>query len=119
MNKPLLSLVVIRARDLDRAAAFYGLMGITFEKHRHGSGPYHLSYEHSSTVFEIYPRKDESDSTAAVRVGFAVLSVDVVMENLVAAGVGILSPAQDSPWGRRAVVEDPDGHRVELTERSE
>ena len=26
----------------------------------------------------------------------------------------VLSPPKDSEWGRRAVVTDPDGHRVEL-----
>ena len=52
-----LNLVVIRAEDIDRAAAFYGLLGLEFQKHRHGSGPEHYASEERGIVFEIYPRQ--------------------------------------------------------------
>ncbi|MES2462339.1 MAG: VOC family protein [Armatimonadota bacterium] len=112
-----LNLVVIRSADLERAAAFYTLLGLSFQKHRHGTGPEHLTCEMGQTVFEIYPRKTETDSTASVRLGFRVASVESAIADLQAAGAVIVSPPKDSPWGRRAVVDDPDGHRVELTER--
>jgi lactoylglutathione lyase len=111
-----LNLVVIRSADSERAIAFYRLLGMTFEKHRHGKGPEHFACELDQSVFEIYPRKDETDSTASVRLGFCVASVDKTMADLEAAGMMIVSPPKDSPWGRRAVVDDPDGHRIELTE---
>jgi predicted enzyme related to lactoylglutathione lyase len=31
-------------------------------------------------------------------------------------GITVISPPKNSPWGWRAVVTDPDGHKVELTE---
>ena len=31
-----------------------------------------------------------------------------------AAGAEVILPPTDSEWGRRAIVADPDGHRVEL-----
>jgi predicted enzyme related to lactoylglutathione lyase len=31
-------------------------------------------------------------------------------------GAAVVSPPADSPWGLRAVLADPDGHRVEITE---
>lgn len=114
-----LNLVVIRAADMERAAAFYRLLGLTFQKHRHGSGPEHFACEMGQSVFEIYPRKDKTDSTASVRLGFSVASLHKVVAELQAAGATIVSPPKDSPWGRRAVVDDPDGHRVELTEAAE
>jgi predicted enzyme related to lactoylglutathione lyase len=30
------------------------------------------------------------------------------------AGATVVSEPRDSPWGRRAVVDDPEGQRVEL-----
>jgi len=111
-----LNLVVIRSADIDRAVAFYRLLGLEFDKHRHGKGAEHFACESGQAVFEIYPRRDATDATASTRIGFRVAGVDQLLERLEAAGATVISAAQDSPWGRRAVVTDPDGHRVELTE---
>ena len=46
----------------------------------------------------------------------AVEGVDVLVSELGAANFQILSSPRDSEWGRRAVVVDPDGQRVELLE---
>lgn len=112
---PSLNLVVIRAADLDRSAGFYGGIGLTFERHRHGSGPEHLASQIGEVVFEIYPASETANRKDAVRIGFSVDDVDAVVSTLGETGAKIVSPPGDSPWGRRAVVADPDGHRVELT----
>ena len=111
-----LNLVVIRSADLGRSAQFYETLGLNFTKHRHGSGPEHLSCELSPAEFEIYPRSSDSDSTQSTRIGFRVPSLDAAVKLLQEIGVTVLSPPKDSPWGRRAVVDDFDGHRVELAE---
>jgi hypothetical protein len=41
-------------------------------------------------------------------------SLDSAIAALTAYPGAVVSPAKDSEWGRRAVVADPDGHRVEL-----
>ena len=64
-------------------------------------------------VFEIYPRSDDVD-TSAVRLGFRVPSVDKAIEDLEKIGVVVLSSPRDSQWGRRAVILDPDGYKIEL-----
>lgn len=101
---------------MPKAPQFYQILGLTFDKHRHGSGPEHFVCEQGGIVFEIYPRNGETDATTATRLGFRVLSVDDIVEKLRQAGAEIVSAPRDSPWGRRAVVADPDGHRVELAE---
>lgn len=116
MHRPRLNLVVIRSRDMDRSAQFYASLGLQLERHRHGTGPDHFASEEEGRVFEIYPRQDETDSTAGVRVGFQVVAVHAIVQRLEEEGARVLSAPKSSPWGRRAVVEDPDGHRVELTE---
>jgi predicted enzyme related to lactoylglutathione lyase len=67
-------------------------------------------------TFEIYPRRDATDATTAVRLGFSVSNVDDAVAKLLIAGGRLVSAAKDSPWGRRAVIDDPEGHRVELTQ---
>jgi len=116
VNRPRLNLVVIRSRDIERSAQFYTSLGLYLEKHRHGSGPEHYVSEEEGSVFEIYPRQDEADSTTGARIGFQMAAVDTIVQRLEEAGAKIISAPKSSLWGRRAVVEDPDGHRVELTE---
>lgn len=113
---PLLNLVVIRSADLDRSERFYRAFGLSFERHRHGNGPEHLAaqpYKYGS-VFEIYLASGKAGSTTGVRLGFSVDDVDAYMNSMVEAGGLILQEPMDSEWGRRAVVADPDGHKVEL-----
>lgn len=117
MNVPSLSLVVLRSTDLDRAVAFYSRLGLQFTKHRHGSGLEHYSAELSGGVFELYPPNADGPSTLGTRVGFTVASVDAAILALGEFPNAVVSQAKDSEWGRRAVLADPDGHRVELLER--
>jgi catechol 2,3-dioxygenase-like lactoylglutathione lyase family enzyme len=111
----ILNLIVLRSRDLDHAAVFYRALGLEFIKHAHGDGPIHLASESANQVFEIYPLADGDVPTSSTRIGFAVGSVDESYQALLEAGGQSVSPPKNSAWGVRAVVADPDGHRVELT----
>lgn len=117
-NSPALSLVVLRSTDLERAEHFYGAIGLRFVKHAHGNGPEHLSSEGPGPVFEIYPSSEAAADTKGVRIGFEVSSVDSTINAVLQVGGTLRSSPKASPWGRRAVVTDPDGHVVELVERS-
>lgn len=116
MSDIALNLLVIRSPDIDRSAGFYELLGLSFTKHAHGAGPQHYAAEIGSAVFEIYPRTDEKDSTSRIRLGFRVANLDQTILALDQAGAKIVSGPKDTPFGRRAVVDDPDGHRIELTQ---
>lgn len=111
-----LNLVVLRSTNLERARSFYECLGLQFIQHRHGSGPEHLSAELGGCVFELYPQAGDGPSTHGTRIGFRVPSLYAVIEALGDFPACVISPPQESPWGRRAVVVDPDGHRVELVE---
>ncbi len=114
-----LNLVVLRARDIEQVGSFYSALGCAFVRHAHGSGPEHLACERDGFVFEIYPLVgDDASPSEKVRIGFEVDSVTELLERVDASGLGrIVQPAKQSPWGLRAVVEDPAGHKVELVER--
>lgn len=111
-----INLVVLRAPDLERAVAFYSAFGFTFTKHAHGKGPEHYAAELDTMVFELYPQTSEEASTRHVRIGFQVPDASAVIQRLEDNGGKIVSPLKDSPWGLRAVIDDPFGHRIELCE---
>jgi lactoylglutathione lyase len=116
--RPRLNLVVLRSHDLESAERFYGTLGLRFGRHRHGHGPEHLCAEDAGLVFEVYPSREGQPSTAGARLGFEVDDLDRVVASLVEAGGRLIRAPKSSPWGVRAVVADPDGHRVELTRAS-
>jgi lactoylglutathione lyase len=114
MTSITLNLVVLRSTDVARAAAFYTRLGLHFSQHRHGSGPEHFAAELPDGVFELYPLSPDGPSTLGTRIGFRVPSVDAAIAALSDYPSAVVTSARDSEWGRRAVVADPDGHRVEL-----
>jgi predicted enzyme related to lactoylglutathione lyase len=114
----MLRLIVIRARDINRLATFYAALGFRFIRHRHGKGPEHFSSTIGETVFEIYPSKDPTDSTASTRLGFSVPSLTDALEKLQGLGATVLVEPSNTPYGRRAVVKDFEGHKVELYEKN-
>lgn len=109
------NLLVIRSSKLERAAFFYEALGLRFTKHRHGSGPEHYAAQSTNQTFEIYPLAENATPTTETRIGFAVGEIDHVFQRLIEAGGKPVSTPRPSPWGRRAVICAPDGHRVELT----
>ncbi|WP_103666342.1 VOC family protein [Pseudanabaena sp. BC1403] len=116
MSEILLNLVVIRSSNIDKSAAFYRLIGLSFVKHQHGKGLEHFASEIGCITFEIYPLVTGSESTSTIRLGFQVTSLESIVSELKKHGASIISAPANSPWGWRAVVSDPDGNRVELTQ---
>ena len=110
-----MNLVVLRSVDLERAIRFYAALGIALSREQHGSGPEHLAATIGTLVLEIYPQ-GSADKTVGVRLGFRVKSLVTTIARLQAINGVIVSPMQESKWGLRAVVSDPDGHRLELVE---
>lgn len=116
MNQPSLCLLVIRSPNIDRAVTFYQGLGLVFIKHAHGAGPEHYTCDAGDLVFEIYPLREGEASTTSVRLGFRVPAVDDAVAALERLGAEAVSPPANSSWGRRAVLVDFDGHRVEIME---
>lgn len=110
-----LNLVVLRSVDLERAVRFYAALGLALSREQHGSGPEHLAATIGTLVLEIYPQ-GSADKTVGVRLGFRVKSLVNTIARLQAIEGVIVSPIQESQWGVRTVVSDPDGHRLELVE---
>lgn len=112
----MLSLVVIRSQDIEKLAEFYSALGLSFVRHRHGRGPEHFSSSHGGAVFEIYPTTKPGECTASTRLGFSVSSLATTLGRLRELNAIVITEPSDSPYGRRAVVKDFEGHKVELYE---
>ncbi len=114
------TLVVIKSWDIENLKAFYEDLGIEFQEERHGDGSKHYSANLGGITFEIYPKKKselekESKPSRGTGLGFKVKNLEEVLNRrLVMHVIKIVSPIEETPWGRRAVVKDPDGRRVEL-----
>lgn len=115
-----LSLLVLRASDLEKALAFYQAVGLAFTQEQHGSGPVHYSCAIGGTVMEIYPGEPgtapERKSGGATMLGFNVPALDETLKALADLGYTPITAPKDSAWGRRAIVTDPDGRAVEISE---
>ena len=89
MADPILNLVVLRARELDRTAWFYHvLFGVHFSREKHEVGPEHMAGRIGPILIELYPITNVADTTG-VRLGFKVDSMDDLMNRLDDSG-GVL-----------------------------
>lgn len=109
-------LVVLRSPQLEVVADFYRLLGIDFIKEKHGKGPEHFAGRVGDAILEIYPLKQGSSIEPGSRIGFTVANLEELVKKLCSAGVMIIEEAKQTKWGYRAVVRDPDGRAVELSE---
>lgn len=106
-----LTLLVVRCRDLERSRNFYAALGLALTTEQHGSGPVHYSCQLGATVLELYPATSTSSS---VRLGIGVPSVLAATSALRALGAQIdREPTTEPP---SCVVRDPDGNPIELSQ---
>lgn len=114
-----LNLVVLNTTDLEKAQSFYEAIGLSFVKEQHGGGPPHLAATlPSGLVLELYPTADghAQEAGGAPRLGFVVADVRSTAMAASQAGGSLLDPPDAMTGQMRAVLADPDGRRIELTE---
>lgn len=110
-----LALLVLRCIDIEATRSFYELLGLRFERQRHGSGPEHFASEDSDVIVELYPAID-ARAVSTERLGFVVASLEHTVTTIAARGGRVRSKPALSEFGFRAVIEDPDGRAVELVQ---
>jgi lactoylglutathione lyase len=116
------SSIVLFAGDAERTGAFYRALGVPLEAEDHGDGPVHLAADLDGVHFAVFegsdPGRDQpwrcAGSTFA---GLYVESLDNTVGALRAFGARVLAEHEERDWGCRAVVEDPDGRAVEISQR--
>jgi len=115
MHSVMLNLLVLKTRQVERLVAFYRTLGFDFAEEKHGNGPVHFAGRVGNMVFELYPTMTEDAVDSGTRLGFTVPDLDGIVAALGEMATPIESEPKMSPWGYRAVVRDPDGRAIELT----
>ena len=122
---------MIRVKDLDKSLNFYTeLLGMKLLRKRdYPTGKFTLAFvgygdETDSTVIELTHNWDQAEpyslGSAFGHLAIGVPDVYKACERLGAAGVKIPRPAGPMAHGGSVIafIEDPDGYRIELVERS-
>ncbi len=113
--------IALQVRDLERAAAFYedrlGLRRAPF-------GPPHaVVFATAPVPFAVRDLQPGTDLDDAGRPGLGVAlwlhstDAQVLHDSLEAAGVPIVTPPFDGPFGRTFAFADPDGYVVTIHDR--
>ncbi|MDR6568843.1 hypothetical protein SAMN05660461_5514 [Chitinophaga ginsengisegetis] len=112
---PDLNLLVIKTSQLAEHAAFYAKLGFQFDYHRHGTGPYHYASINGNIVLEIYPLpKGITVADNTTRLGFKIADLDNLIKELPEENI-LTAPALTA-WGYTAIIQDPDGRKIELVQ---
>jgi lactoylglutathione lyase len=122
---------MIRVRDLDASLNFYtNLLGMKLLRKRdYPSGKFTLAFvgygdEANNTVIELTHNWEQAEAynlgSAFGHLAVGVPDVYKTCERLAGAGVKIPRPAGPMAHGGSVIafIEDPDGYRIELVERS-
>lgn len=110
-----LTLLVIRSAIPEKLAAFYERLGVTFEHHRHGKGPFHFSAQIGPTLLEIYPlAKGQELADKHLRLGLAIDSFEATIHELQQQGIYFHQTPIVTEFGFMAIIEDPEGRKIEL-----
>jgi len=108
-------LIVIRTEDYKRLSEFYELLGCSFTYHKHGSSPYHYSATIGQTILEIYPlAKNQTSADKNLRLGFVIDHFDDILQYLKEQNVVFIQEPTETEFGFLAIIEDPDGRKIEL-----
>ncbi len=115
MGNVALSLLVLKTRQVDSLRRFYNLLGIELTEEQHGKGPLHYAGRIGEVGLEVYPLADDGAiADATTRLSFTVENVAGAVQAMQSFGTPVVTEAQATKWGLRAVVRDPDGRAVEL-----
>jgi catechol 2,3-dioxygenase-like lactoylglutathione lyase family enzyme len=123
-NPPSLRSIFVVCRDKERSADFYGRLGFSIKESKERSHVMQAGGQLELHLHSELTPEEESRYGVTLSEGSAglVQSYDVVDLDQVSQSVPskfVLSPPHVTPWGARILMlKDPDGHRLEIRERS-
>lgn len=110
----MINFVTFFARDIERTASVYRLLGLHFISEQHGSGPRHLACVSESLVLEIYPGEDVA--SPGIMVGLDVDNLDLVRAKILEADAHLSRDIDVVAGTRRIIVQDPEGRQIFVRE---
>lgn len=111
---------MIRSFQINLVRTFYQGLGLEFIEEQHGNGPVHYSYSQDQLVIEIYPGTEGSilswKESGALMFGFFVEDINKIIDSIESLKGKVISHRNETERGYRAVLEDPEGRRIEIIE---
>lgn len=89
------------------------------EVERHDDGSLHFACDVGGAHIAVYGAPKAKSRPArkhAAMLGFRVASLVKTVAALRRVGAKVVVEPQKVPWGRRSIVQDPDGRKLELNE---
>lgn len=104
--------VYVYTSDLERLRRFYeGGLGVA-PAAQHGNW---LPFDLAGATFALHAdRGDPSLDRQRVRLSFEVDDIEAAVARFEAAGATVLRGIADEAFGKRALLEDPEGRQIEL-----
>lgn len=111
--------VIWTTSKVQEVIEFYQAVGIPLEPDTHDEPDKtpHFEADVADTHFAVFQSKDSSAGTGTqspTMIGLAVDDLEQVVAALEKMNVRIKTTLEDTPWGKRVVVYDPDGRAVEI-----
>lgn len=107
-----LAAVVFTCKDLDKSVKFYRALGVDVRESKHG-GTVHFTCALVGVHFALYPGTDVGPQSGC-QLGLMITNLEGSLVATKALGATMLAPPTQKPWGITAMVEDPDGRKIEL-----
>jgi predicted enzyme related to lactoylglutathione lyase len=111
-----LDFVALQVRDMERSKEFYTqVLGLEIAPQ---APPHAIVFATSPIPFAI--REPNMDLAAANKLGWGVApwfvcdDAEALYANVVEAGVPVLAPPADGPFGRFFIIADPDGYTLTI-----
>lgn len=109
-----LAAVVFNCKDIEKSVKFYRALGVDVRETKHG-GIVHFTCSLAGVHFALYPETDATRGPqGACQLGLMITNLDGSLAALKALGANVLTPPTQKPWGITAMIEDPDGRKIEL-----
>ncbi|MDO8628192.1 MAG: hypothetical protein Q7R56_00370 [Nanoarchaeota archaeon] len=108
-----INLLVLRTQHLEPLKTFYEtLLGTTFERHT-DHGPAHYSTNIQDLVLELYPTAHDNHPTDMP--GLAVENIETFLRKIPTTAIHLAM--HNTARGTAAIIKDPDGRLIYLTEQ--
>ncbi|HEY9791557.1 MAG TPA: VOC family protein [Candidatus Obscuribacterales bacterium] len=115
-----MSAIILWTNRLKPTVEFYRALGLPLDEEQHEEGPLHYACHFGGTHFAVFegegayaiPRRE----SGATQIGLYLDDVDEAFSIAIKLGAQVVWQPRDMPWGRAALVCDPDGRAVELNQ---
>jgi catechol 2,3-dioxygenase-like lactoylglutathione lyase family enzyme len=110
--------VILLVSNIDRSIRFYrDTLGIPVKT----KSKDWTEFFNKDTVLALHPAKKKSQmkTGSGMLVGFEVSDLDSIVKTLKQKKVKFFKKPKDEPFGKHAIIRDPDGHLVSIAEIKE